>query len=191
MEQQAFSKNALYFAFFVSLILLLVIFIRIIFNNGSKITFCGQKNNMTFILTNVENKNIVVSSSNAKDVLDCIGKSIPFYSRKIDSIKLKNTSAEEEVILRYRVLDKNLKNTEKISISEAYKNVYLVSTEEFSYLIIMKEKISPFELKKFNYVNKVIALKQEESYEKVLQNIFSEDTEFKFLKRWENFRERI
>ena len=113
---------------------------------------CNEKTGITVLLKSKESKYTVLSKSNPKDTLSCVGKMIPFYSRSIDRLIASNSYTEEVLRKRY-IVDLKSEPREELNI-EKFDDIYYIHLEKKLVIVAINKNVSPFMLTK--YISKEI-----------------------------------
>lgn len=109
------------------------------------IVICTEKSGTTAVVNMKTRDPIIIAESSAKDMLSCIGKSIPYYTRTVG--KIITTDQRNKQVLGERY---NLNSQDESEYANLYidKNMYFIRLEDKLIIIGAKENISPFTLEK-------------------------------------------
>ncbi len=146
MGQQLISYKSV---LFIGLLIALIISIHTstIYSEKDTVVICNEKSGTTLVVMSHNRRPVVVGEGNSKDILSCIGKSLPFYSREIDSFV--SSSKENHQILQERYKVFNGEVTDKIHTLGQYEDLYLINTNSVPIIVGVKQEVSPFVLEKY------------------------------------------
>ncbi|QQS44612.1 hypothetical protein IPM65_03370 [Candidatus Roizmanbacteria bacterium] len=126
------------------------------FSEKDTIVICNEKSGTTVVLKALGKRPVVASEGSPKDILSCVGKSTPYYSRNIGNFISSRRSSREVLEDRYRILYENdYKENIKISF---YDNMFFIDLEDQLVIVGAKQHISPFTVERYVSGNKLITV---------------------------------
>lgn len=154
LDNSAFSIKSLTGVGLAGVFILSVLYIFNNFSEHNRILICAEKEKFTVIGRLNSGFDVVFSSASTKNLLDCIGRIIPFYDRRIELFFQtgSNLSSKEELIKRYNVVrftDGKIMDIALTKLIVDQTEILLLGKENI--LIVSQSTRSPFDIiKKMN-----------------------------------------
>lgn len=104
MEQVIISKKLFFTIVGFSFIILVMHFLFYTFRKPSnRLHVCVDSDVVTVIRESPENRFEVYSANTTKNILWCLGKYVPFFERKLNSLHVKNQTIHDDIARRYSI----------------------------------------------------------------------------------------
>ncbi len=114
-----------------------------LFEKKGSVALCGEQSQMTIVIENEQNEHLLISNASVKNILDCLGRSIPFYERSITYAHIENSSKLADVAKRYQIENASIpKQFGQYVISSKGRNLYSLSHGSKKNLIYTKSPSS-------------------------------------------------
>lgn len=84
MEHSEFSLKSTFFALFLGLCIIGIVFFKYIFNDKTKIVFCDVGQGDGVYIRTADKIDIVIDAGQGKSILTCLGRYMPFYDHTIE-----------------------------------------------------------------------------------------------------------
>lgn len=145
MEQQYISGKLIAFlGLLIILLNILTTFVELL--RSDSIAICNEQSGITVVVTSGSDYPIVVSEGSLKDVLSCIGKSTPFYTRVIGAVISSDVQVRRELEERYDIMsDKTLREDIQLDFNGS---LLFLKTDKRVVVIGVKKMNSPFAVQK-------------------------------------------
>ena len=146
MQKQLLSHKL---TLIIGLLIILINFIytSTTYSKKNTVVICNEKSGMTIVIISDDQSLVVAGESDPKDLLSCIGKSSPFYSREINYLISSSRRNHQTLEDRYKILDREMLDTK--GILTFYDNIYMINKDGSHILVGAKPQVSPFILEKY------------------------------------------
>jgi len=178
----------------VGLFVLFITTVALSFQSRDKIVICAENEKFTILGRFDSSFDVVFYSASTKNLLTCLGRSIPYFERTIDLV-FENSSTIKtylELNSRYKIVKKTDDKILKIETGKIIVGTdSLVLKNKEKVLILSKSPRSPFfviELLKKNAVEGLIMPETEEIVYKTILKFFDGNNEkIKIIKNGTNY----
>lgn len=133
----------------LSIIILAFITSVSLFKNRASVSLCSEQSQLTIVIENELHEHLLISNASVKNILDCLGRSMPFYTRTITYAHIDHSSKLSDVSKRYQIQNVALpKEFSQFVIASKEPNLYSVSHGSEKILVYTRPPSSPFSLLK-------------------------------------------
>lgn len=115
MNQQVVSTKLLLFSLLISFFVLIIIFVLNHINGKPTLAFCNNNNKLNILLQMGDN-DVLIEPLGIKEVLECLGKHMPYYDRTIDIVISNKVEIVASLEERYKI--KKLVNKKSLLVNE-------------------------------------------------------------------------
>jgi len=146
MEQQFIPRKLI--VFLGLLIIIFNVYIAFVqFLRNDSVVVCNEQSGMTLIVLSKRHHAIVASEGSLKDILSCIGKSTPYYSRTIETFLSSNFQLKQELSERYNIKSQPV---ERQAVKIDFNNsLYFLTSKEQSIILGVQKTTTPFLIEKY------------------------------------------
>ncbi|MCR4285369.1 MAG: hypothetical protein NUW00_00570 [Candidatus Kaiserbacteria bacterium] len=145
MDTEVISAKQILVIGALSSCMLLILTAVTFLNNKSEMRLCNEQSKITIILRNTKNEHVLISNASVKNILDCLGRELPFYKRSIEYVSIEDASKREEIAKRYHILETTLPASfGELSIEKSSTNIFRFTHERESDIVFTTIPSSPF-----------------------------------------------
>jgi|GEM_PF-2094585 len=177
METSIISSKQFKWVFLFSLLVLLFSVLKGLFFTQNSLTVCAEGGSLSVIIQTEKSERMIVSNASAKNTLHCIGKGLPFYTRKIEYAHVKDALVRQELSARYDVQSWEIPESigDGIEVQMVDSRVVTVITRTAQYVFLLKKLSSPYEIREHTMSSstEIFTPKVSEVYVNLLEEIIS------------------